>query len=169
MLRNRSGVSAKTLVGVVAITFLIAQAPAKADDAAGGFEIPPEAAALGLLLLLGEGYLLVGGTVVGMGNLVYASDGERATSGWRYQGYILGSLNVVIGGIMIGAAIKNHDQDLGILGAVQAGVGMADLGFTIWSQVQEDGSRRSVSVSPLVIPDREGAPAMGVGVQLVGW
>ncbi len=170
MFRNRSGITAKMMGGMLAITIIIAQTPAaQADEGMPGWDIPREAVALGVLVLLGEGYLLVSGSVVAVGNGVYAANGEQSTPGWRNQGYVLGSLNIIIGGIMIGSAIINHKEDLGILGAVHTGVGLADLGLTIWSQVQTDGNRRRVTVSPLLIPSREGPPAVGVGVQLFGW
>jgi hypothetical protein len=159
----------KSAAILVLVSFLVSAAPALADCPFPCMKFEPEEVLLGLVVVLGEAYLIGGGATVAVGNLVYASRHEPSTSGWRYQGYVLGGLNVVIGGLMLGFGIRDDNQGLTGIGAAQLGIGLADLGFTIWSSCQPGEPGRRVALQPLVFPDREGGAAVGVGLTVAGW
>jgi len=69
----------------------------------------------------------------------------------------MGALDAADSSIFIGFAVTNY-----VLGAL-------DLGSTIWAIYQPPREERKVTLSPLIIPDARGRPAVGIGLRLVDW
>lgn len=160
------------LVGtVVILAFCLGSVPAKAEsDNEGWFKLEPGQAALALLLCCAYGYVTTGGLVIAIGNLYYGVKGERATPGWRIQGWVVGGINIVLGAVAIGLGVAN-DTDHGFgekMGLASLAVGALDITFTIWSSSQPERKRR-LTVNPIVMQDFEGNPAVGIGLRLVDW
>lgn len=169
MFRFEVGNTTRAIAGVIALALVLAQKPAMADEEGENYlGIGPEIALMVLGMALVEGYLLIGGTAVGGSHLVKAVQGKRPSSGQLAHGYILSGLNIVIGSLIL-ADYHSRSDWLATVGAVQLGIGLADLGFTIWSHVQEDGNKQYISISPMVIPDKGGNTAFGIGIQMAGW
>ena len=169
MIRISGGIKSMTLLGLVAIFLLVAEKPALADSDGTDLTLGPEVVLIGLAILVVEAGMLVGGSVAGVGNLSYVVRGKKAPAAWRIQGYIFGSLNILAAGVLLALASENDNEGMLKMGLIHAGVGAANFTFTIWAQTQDDGSERSLAISPLIIPTEEGRPAFGAGLRLVGW
>ncbi len=163
------------LIIVVTVLFLIgAQLPASAGEMngeVGGNAIfgtrDVDIVVLGLVASVMDIVTIGVGAVSATGNLTYVARGKRATKSWLTLGYISGALNLAIGGIIMFSS--KDDCDYFTLGAIQAGLGAAAFGITVWSHVLDDGTEQSLSLSPLVLPDNKGHAALGVGLKIAGW
>jgi hypothetical protein len=171
----RKGGNLNILVGVVVIlSICLGTMPSKAYIGDGDYDIDiklgPGETALAVLLCCTYGYLTIGGLIIGFANFSYATKGEQATPGWRIQGWIVGGLNLVMGATVIGLVLQEPTvDDVGLtIGMISIGVGVLDIGFTIWSSSQPE-SKKSLTVNPIVMQDVEGNPAVGVGLNLVNW
>lgn len=126
-------------------------------------------------LYLEEGTLLLGGFVFAIGNMSYASNGVQSPVGWRVAGNIGGVLNIITGGVIIGVLlamddveISNRDLWMG-LGIGHLAMGALDIGTSAWGYAQAPSHETQVKVSPVVIPSKNGPPAIGAGLSIVGW
>ena len=113
--------------------------------------------------------------VFAVGNLRYALDREKPSSGWRTGAYIVGGFNMgvgILGLIYVGSNDSEFGGDYWWLIAACIGitaVGAMDIGFAIWSNSQPERPQQELTLSPMIMPDIRGRPAVGVGLRLVDW
>jgi hypothetical protein len=169
---------AKSMVLIAAAALVVVPATARADGSGGGAEIIP----ISVLASIELG-LLAGGTTVALGSRATARS-EHPNRTWYTWSYVLGGVNLVIGGAFgaafVDACIKvlNHDPNyLGRsvwsngLNAWALGLGIAhlavaglDLGFAIAGSTKRDATR--VSVVPVILGDRASHPVTGLAIQI---
>lgn len=125
-------------------------------------------------ILAGVG-LEITSIVFAVGNLKYALDGEKPSSGWRTGAYIVGGFNMGVG-ILGLIYIGSHENEFGgdFWWLITAGIGITaigamDIGFAIWSNSQPERHENRLTLSPMIMPDIRGRPAVGVGLRLVDW
>ena len=82
-------------------------------------------------------------------------------------GYIFGGVNVLIGIIRIADGdTSTYNLTFAISHFV---IGAADIGLAIWSSQQPGRQEQKLTLTPTIMPDVQGRPAVGVGLRLVGW
>jgi hypothetical protein len=112
--------------------------------------------------------------IIAGGNYVYALGDERPSAGWRIQGWIAGTLNASMGIVLIALGKGTDDvflnEDILVgFGVAHIVMGTLNIGFTIWSSSQPKRRRQNISLAPMIMPDMEGNPAVGIGMLLVDW
>jgi hypothetical protein len=102
-----------------------------------------------------------GGLVTIIGNGVNLA--RRAPNrSWPISGYILGSLNVIVGAVWF--AIIRIEDPLWAVGGSMIGIGVTDIGLSIAGHVKH--ARTSVSPSPVPLAGLGGQLTGGAGVRL---
>lgn len=95
---------------------------------------------------------------------------ERPSSTWINGGYICGGLNIFEGVVVLAISGSFEDKDVAYgFGIIHLAMGALNIGLSYWSSTKpEEGSPR-ISLSPMVLVDRDGSPAVGVGLQVMNW
>ena len=108
--------------------------------------------------------------VFAIGNMAYASSDKRPSSTWINGGYVCGGLNIVEGIVVlaIGAPQQENEFSLGF-GIAHLVFGVASISLALWSSSKPKSDEPLISVSPIVLADRDGTPAIGVGLQVMNW
>jgi hypothetical protein len=155
--------------GILTVLLLYAPATQANSWESGGMfpDIPAGATALIILDLT----LDVGGVVFAIGTASYTFDCERAPAGWEIGSFIIGVPHLIEGlvGMAVFAGSDGDGEFLLAFGLCNLALAAADIGFAIWStQLPKRGERR-FSVSPMIIPDSQGRPAVGVSLQVINW
>lgn len=108
--------------------------------------------------------------VFAIGNMAYASSNKRPSSTWINGGYVCGGLNIVEGIVVlaIGAPQRENEFALGF-GIAHLVVGVASISLALWSSSKPESDEPLISVSPIVLSDRDGSPTVGIGLQVMNW
>ncbi len=117
--------------------------------------------------------LEVGLFSVGMGSAVAnglaVHRNESNSLAWTITGYTAAAGNIGWG-ISILALWGTTQKERLALAVGHICLGVLDLGLTIWSSaLPEKEGGTEVKLSVLLIPDSEGQPAFGVGLNVVSW
>jgi len=128
--------------------------------------------AIGVYILTAYGQFVIipAGIVSGIGNLYYVSESEKPSTSWLAAGFASGIVNIFSGTVWMMGALDAEDDSLFLgLAITNFALGAMDLGFTIWAIHQPTKETRKVTLTPLIMPDARGRPAVGVGLRLVNW
>jgi hypothetical protein len=122
-----------------------------------------------IALSLAELALDVTSLVFAVGNLAYASDNKRPSNTWINGGYVCGGLNIVEGIVVLGVGGGEEDGFAWGFGIAHLAMGALNIALSYWSSTKpkDDGPR--LSLSPMILVDRDGSPAVGVGLQVMNW
>jgi hypothetical protein len=102
------------------------------------------------------------------GNMYYVIEEEKPSVVWRVGGYVCGATNLALGFFFLSQKGFSDDFYLG-LAIGQFVMGATNIGLTLWSSEQPEKKEKKITVSPVIIPDVRGQPAVGVGLSLVDW
>lgn len=111
-------------------------------------------AAVGLLSLIGNG--------------IHIHKEERPSWESQFMGYLFGSLSVLAGVGMLFTIDEEKAIPIGF-GTASIVYGGAVIGVTIWASTMPEKKEQKLTLSPIVMPDARGRPAVGLGLSLVNW
>ncbi len=109
-------------------------------------------------------------------NIDRAIAGKRPSAIWRWGGWITGA--IYLGGGIAWFMLDeraNCGNTCWVAGIAHFAYAALDIGITTWASCnpkegeQAQNRPSSVTVGPLVMPDAEGNPAIGVGLRVVDW
>lgn len=135
-------------------------------DLRASLGVPP----LLLLRAFGQGLLIVGAIVSAVANGSPAARGERPHSAWLATGYILGTGNLIVGGLQVATS---EETVLRAIGVAHLTVGATSMGMTIWGHTQPSpealppsGSGAGLSLGAFVSSTRAGSHGWGLALRL---
>lgn len=108
-----------------------------------------------------------GGLVAAIGNGVIAGKGERPSLSWRIMGYVCGGLNVSLAVFNLLAGSRGDALFLGV-GGGQLGLGLLDIGLSVWAGTRPARPAR-LSLGPRLLIADQARLAFGVGLTATGW
>lgn len=154
-------------VGVAVICFVFATgSTAKADNV---FMEPYVEDLVAIMIVFGitEGIVVGTGLLTSFVSAHYGSKEKQPPMGWLIGGYAAGGANVALGIFLI--AINEGNTQGVALGITQIVFGGLDIGLTVWAHSQPEEKEQKLTLTPMIMPDARGRPALGVGLRLVDW
>jgi uncharacterized membrane protein YkvI len=112
--------------------------------------------------------------IAAVGSLSLISNGihihkeERPSGESQFMGYFFGSLSVLAGVAMLFTIDEEKEIPIGF-GTASILYGGAVIGVTIWASTMPEKKEQKLTLSPIIMPDARGQPAVGIGLRLVGW
>jgi hypothetical protein len=97
-------------------------------------------------------------------NAIYIGGGTRSPVGWRILGYVAGAACIAAGALTVWAftgASNNQGTGFAVGGGTIA-IGAVDVGLSIWG-----GALPPAVVTPAVMTDVKGRPAVGAGLRIL--
>ena len=133
------------------------------------------------MLSLGQGIVLAGSAVTGIGTGVSLGVHEPPSTRWLVSGYVFGGLNMALGianmatheGAEFNLALGAAQLTAATLNIVLSSVALYMRGKSVEAAPPAPAgievAGMNLSVAPLVAQDAGGGAAVGMGVQLMGW
>jgi hypothetical protein len=145
---------------------LLCSRPTQADD----FEFNTGFKVAVAFAFIGELSLDITSLAFALGNVGYSAADIRPSSTYIIGGYVCGGLNMAEGIVVLALFSRGGRNDFAVgFGIAHLVLGALNIGTSYWGSTKPDYSKPQVSLSPMILVDRDGSPAVGVGLQVMNW